>query len=167
MQFSFGEYQLDTESRCLNRSGQRVHVEPKVFDLLAYLIEHRERVASPDELLDALWPGLHVGPAALTGAVRKAREAVGDDGEQQAVLRTEHGRGFRFVAEVSVVPAPEAAPQPSPGSRTRGVAAAGVAALLLAVASFWLVNRPAPEALPGHSMAVLPFVNLSADPNQE
>jgi len=129
MRFSFGEYQLDTESRCLNRSGQRVHVEPKVFDLLAYLIEHRERVASPDELLDALWPGLHVGPAALTGAVRKAREAVGDDGEHQAVLQTEHGKGFRFVADVSVAPTPGA---------------------------------PA-----GHSLAVLPFVNMSADPDQE
>jgi TolB-like protein/Tfp pilus assembly protein PilF len=126
MRFSFGEYQLDTEARSLQRSGQAVHVEPRAFDLLAYLIEHRERVASPDELLEAVWPGVHVGPAALTGAVRKAREAVGDDGEHQAVLRTKHGHGFRFVAEVFVAPASVA---------TR--------------------------------LAVLPFVNMSEDPDQE
>ena len=53
MRFTFGEYQLDAEARALQQNGQRVHVEPKVFDLLVYLIEHRERVASPNELLDA------------------------------------------------------------------------------------------------------------------
>ena len=100
MRFSFGEYQLDTEARSLQRSGQAVHVEPKVFDLLAYLIKHRERVASPDELLEALWSGAHVSPAALTTAVRKAREAVGDNGAQKTVLRTKHGHGFQFVAEL-------------------------------------------------------------------
>jgi TolB-like protein/tetratricopeptide (TPR) repeat protein len=114
MRFAFGEYQLDTEARSLQRSGQAVHVEPKVFDLLAYLIEHRERVATPDELLEALWPGAHVGPAALSNAVRKLREAVGDDGDQQALVRTKHGHGFQFVAEVSVVPAQLATPLPLP-----------------------------------------------------
>jgi TolB-like protein/DNA-binding winged helix-turn-helix (wHTH) protein/Tfp pilus assembly protein PilF len=109
MRFAFGEYQLDTEARSLQRSGQAVHVEPKVFDLLAYLIENRGRVASTDELLDALWPEVHVGPAALSNAVRKLREAVGDDGERQAVLQTEHGRGFRFVAEVTDLSPPETA----------------------------------------------------------
>jgi len=136
MRFSFGEYQLDTEARSLQRSGQAVHVEPKAFDLLAYLIEHRERVASPDELLEALWPSAHVGPAALSAAVHKAREAVGDDGKRQALLRTKHGHGFRFVAETSVVPGAvtPALPRPNP-------------------------DQP--------SIAVLPFVNMSADPDQE
>ena len=120
MRFSFGEYQLDTEARSLHRSGQAVHVEPKAFDLLAYLIEHRERVASPDELLEALWPGAHVGPAALSNAVRKAREAVGDDGDLQAVLRTQHGHGFRFVAEVSVESAADAEAAPSTGYAWKG-----------------------------------------------
>ena len=120
MRFSFGEYQLDTEARSLQRSGQAVHIEPKVFDLLVYLIEHRERVASPDELLEALWPETHVGPAALSVAVRKAREAVGDDGDHQAVLRTKHGHGFQFVAEGSVVPAGDAGPLSPPESANPG-----------------------------------------------
>jgi len=60
MRVAFGEYQLDTETRTLQREGQRIPVQSKAFDLLAYLIERRARVVSSDELLDALWPGLHV-----------------------------------------------------------------------------------------------------------
>ncbi len=167
MRVAFGHAQLDTEARTLEREGQRVAVEPKVFDLLVYLIEHRERVATSEELMGALWPGISVGPAALSGAVHKARLAVGDDGEAQAVLRTVHGRGFQFVADLSLVPAPEAAAPLAPtGSRARWVAAAAAAALLLAAASVLLLTRPLPEAPPGHALAVLPFVNLSADPDQ-
>ena len=104
MQLVFRDYELDTEARTLLHCGQRVTVQDKAFDVLAYLIEQRERFVSHDELLDALWPGVHVTPAALSRAVQKARQAVGDDGEHQVVLRTKHGQGFRFVAEVSVVP---------------------------------------------------------------
>jgi TolB-like protein/Flp pilus assembly protein TadD len=118
MRFSFGEYQLDTEARSLQRSGQAVHVEPKVFDLLAYLIEHRSRVVSTNELLDTLWPGVSVTPAALTRAVQKARRAVRDDGERQAVLRTEHGHGFQFVAGVGVIDAPATALRTPAGFKT-------------------------------------------------
>jgi len=163
MQFSFGEYQLDTEARSLQRSGQVVHVEPKAFDLLAYLIAHRERVASPDELLETLWPGAHVGPAALSTAVRKAREAVGDDGEQQTVLRTKHGHGFQFVADVRVVDAAATASQKPWGSRIRWAAAAGLVVLLLVAIIFWRQSRPISEPVPSRSVAVLPFSNMSQD----
>jgi DNA-binding winged helix-turn-helix (wHTH) protein len=112
MRVAFGEYHLDTEARTLRCRDQRVSVQAKAFDLLAYLIEHRDRVISTDELLDALWPGLQVTPAALSTAVQKARRAVGDDGGHQAVLHTEHGKGFRFAAEASVVAGAEAAPAP-------------------------------------------------------
>ena len=118
MRFAFGEYELEPESRTLQQRGERLPVEPKVFDLLVYLIEHRERVVSTNELLDTLWPQLSVTPAALTRAVRKARQAVGDDGESQAVLRTEHGRGFRFVADLSVSPVVDAALPTTTRSRT-------------------------------------------------
>ena len=79
MRFAFGEYELEPESRTLQRHGERVPVEPKVFDLFVYLIEHRDRVVSSDELLDALWPGVSVTQAALSRAVQKARQVVGDD----------------------------------------------------------------------------------------
>jgi TolB-like protein/DNA-binding winged helix-turn-helix (wHTH) protein/Tfp pilus assembly protein PilF len=130
MRVEFGEYQLDTDTRTLQREGRRIPVQSKAFDLLAYLIERRERVVSSDELLDALWPGLHVTPAALSTAVQKARQAVGDDGEHQAVLHTEHGKGFRFVAEVTDLSPPETAQpiqdtvQPTPETDRPGSAGA-------------------------------------------
>jgi TolB-like protein/DNA-binding winged helix-turn-helix (wHTH) protein len=167
MRFRFGEHELDTEARTLKRRGKRIRVQAKVFDLLTYLIEHRERAASIDELLDALWPDVSVSPSALSRAVHKAREAVADDGERQAVLLTEHGHGFRFIAEVSVLPGVERAAQPPTGFRTRWVATAGVVALLLAIAAVWLLNRPVAELPPIRSIAVLPFANLSGDPEQE
>jgi TolB-like protein/DNA-binding winged helix-turn-helix (wHTH) protein/Tfp pilus assembly protein PilF len=116
MRVAFGEYQLDTKTRTLQREGRRIPVQSKAFDLLAYLVERRERVVSSDELLDALWPGLHVTPAALSTAVQKARQAVGDDGEHQAVLQTEHGKGFRFVAEVRDLTTPDTARSESAGA---------------------------------------------------
>ena len=167
MRVAFGEYQLDTETRVLQREGRRIPVQSKAFDLLAYLIARRERVVSSDELLDALWPGLHVTPAALSTAVQKARQAVGDDGEHQTVLHTEHGKGFRFIAEVTNLSEPETA-QPAPARfRTRIAAVAGIAALLLGVALVWLSQRQTTDRISGHALAVLPFANMSADADQE
>jgi TolB-like protein/tetratricopeptide (TPR) repeat protein len=110
MHYAFGQYELDTDSRTLRHAGKKVEIQSKAFDVLAYLIKRRERFVSSDELLDALWPDVHVTPAAVSAAVRKARQAVGDDGGQQAMLRTKHGQGFRFVAEVSVVSVAPASP---------------------------------------------------------
>jgi len=166
MRFAFGEFLLDTEAPTLERRGRRVPIAPKAFDLLVYLIEHRERVVSPEEALDVLWRGVSVGPGALSQTVHKARQAVGDDGEHQVVLRTEHGRGFRFVADVSVVDAPLGATPGSRGARIRWATAAGIAALLLVAAGAWLLGYW-PEAARAHSLAVLPFENMSGDPGQE
>ncbi|MBW1844438.1 MAG: tetratricopeptide repeat protein [Deltaproteobacteria bacterium] len=167
MRFGFGEHQLNTETRILQRSGERVLIEAKVFDLLAYLIEHRERVVSVDELLDALWSGVSVTPSALSRTVGKARRAVGDDGEHQTVVRTEHGHGFRFVAEVSVLSGVEPASQVPTDFRAGWTATAGLLVLLLATIAAWLLNRPLGELTPIRSIAVLPLVNLSGDPGQE
>jgi TolB-like protein/DNA-binding winged helix-turn-helix (wHTH) protein/cytochrome c-type biogenesis protein CcmH/NrfG len=177
VRYVFGEFRLDTEVRSLQRSGREIRVQARVFDVLVYLIERRDRVVPNHELLDALWADVSVSPTALSRAVQKARQVVDDDGERQAVLQTEHGRGFRFVADVSLVrDSPESAPAPSPKpmlpraprrwTPLRIAAAAGVAALLLAVGGNWLLHR-APDAGPARSIAVLPFANLSDDPGQE
>jgi DNA-binding winged helix-turn-helix (wHTH) protein len=71
-----------------------------VFNLLAYLIQHRDRVVTKQELLDTLWPGRFVSEAALTSRLMVARKAVGDDGRAQRLIQTVHGRGYRFIAEV-------------------------------------------------------------------
>jgi pimeloyl-ACP methyl ester carboxylesterase/DNA-binding winged helix-turn-helix (wHTH) protein len=96
---AFGDCEIDPARRLLTLRGQPVDVEAKAFDLLIFLIAHRDRVVSSAELLEALWPGTVVTPGALSRAVHKARHAVGDDGEAQRVIATVHGRGFRFVAE--------------------------------------------------------------------
>lgn len=94
----FDACELDAAHRRLTRDGRPVEVQPKVFDLLVYLIEHRDRVVSCDELLLAIWGGVVVTPSSLSQAVHRARLAVGDDGERQRVIGTVHARGFRFVA---------------------------------------------------------------------
>jgi TolB-like protein/cytochrome c-type biogenesis protein CcmH/NrfG len=124
-------------------------------------------VVSSDELLDALWPGLHVTPAALSTAVQKARQAVGDDGDHQTVLHTEHGKGFRFVAEVTDLSTPEAAPATLTHSWTRLAFATGVAMVLLAVVVTWFLNQPVAESAPPRSVAVLPFANMSQNATDE
>jgi DNA-binding winged helix-turn-helix (wHTH) protein len=95
----FGDCELDLRWRELRRGGSAVTIQPKVFDLIAYLAEHRDRAVGKDELQGAIWPGVLVTETSLTQAVRKARLALGDEGSQQSVIRTVHGHGYRFVAQ--------------------------------------------------------------------
>lgn len=75
-------------------------IEPRAFDLLVYLIENRDRVVHRDELLDQVWAGLTVSESALSSRIKDARSAIGDDGTAQKLIKTFHGRGFRFVGAV-------------------------------------------------------------------
>jgi len=104
---AFGPYELDAARRTLTRGGAKLRLQAKPLDLLLYLSAHRERVVSQSELLDALWPGVQVSPAALARAVYKARRAVSDAGDPHRVIATVHGRGFRFVAPLRSAGAPE------------------------------------------------------------
>jgi TolB-like protein/DNA-binding winged helix-turn-helix (wHTH) protein len=166
MRFAFGEFELAADARTLEKGGQRIWIEPKVFDLLVYLIEHRERFVSSDELVGAVWSGVNVGPAAVSQAIHKARRAVGDDGGHQEVLRTEHGHGYRFVAKVLSMSTPTGVAPESTGSRVQLIVAAGIATLLLGVSAAWFLKHSAGEVAPTLSLAVLPFVNMSGGPNQ-
>ena len=100
MTHHFADCELDRERFALRRAGAAVKVEPKVFDVLAYLLDHRERVVTKDELLAALWPDEAVSESVLPRCIAAARRAVGDDRAAQRVIQTVHGRGYRFVAEV-------------------------------------------------------------------
>ncbi len=100
--FEFDEFELDIERFELRRGGVPCHVEPQVFDVLRYLVEHRDRVVSKDELLDNVWGDRFVSESALTSRVKAARRAVGDSGRTQRVIGTAHGRGYRFLPAVEV-----------------------------------------------------------------
>jgi pimeloyl-ACP methyl ester carboxylesterase/DNA-binding winged helix-turn-helix (wHTH) protein len=108
MIYTFDGYELDLDQYELRRDGHRVAVEPQVFDVLAHLVEHRTRVVSKVELLDSVWRTTFVTESALTSRVKAARHAVGDDGQSQRMIRTVHGRGYRFVAPVEVFVTPAA-----------------------------------------------------------
>ena len=97
----FDEFEIDTNRFELRYRGEPRHLEPQVFDVLRYLVEHRDRVVSKEELLDNVWGDRFVSESALTSRVKAARQAVGDTGRSQRVISTAHGRGYRFVAPVA------------------------------------------------------------------
>jgi DNA-binding winged helix-turn-helix (wHTH) protein len=103
MRYLFDDHVLDTSRWELRRMGRLIKLRPKVFDVLVYLITHRDRVISRQEFLDRLWPQQFVGEATLNSCVMEARQALGDTGQAQRPIQTLHGRGYRFVAAVEEI----------------------------------------------------------------
>ena len=168
--YRFNDCVLDADRRELTMAGEPVTTQPKAFELLLFLVRNRGRAVDKDELQDALWPRSIVTETALTRCVMKARRAVGDDADKQSVIKTVHGHGYRFVAEVEdhvVTPAEEeasaygtAAAGPTSARRSPVVAIAA-AILTLAFASWWFF---APHAVSGEvRLAVLPVENATGD----
>jgi TolB-like protein len=100
MQYRFGDYLLDVARRELRHGGEPIAIEPQVFDLLAYLIQNRDRVVTKDDLLGSVWGGRIVSESTLTSRINAARRAIGDSGSTQRFIRTSARKGIRFVAEV-------------------------------------------------------------------
>ena len=146
MRYFFEDYALNTDRRELQRGTEVVPTTPQVFDLLDYLIRNRERVVSKDDLVRAIWKGRIVSDAALTTRLNAARTVVGDSGEEQRLIKTLPRKGFRFVGAVHETNRPSAAavvPDSDVGLSTPAIA---------------LTDKP--------SIAVLPFDNMSDDPEQ-
>ena len=100
MIYHFGDCALDTNLYTLQRGGQEFRLRLKVFRMCLYLLEHRDRVVSREELCAQVWPGQFVSQATLEGVIRLVRQAVGDSGRTQRIIQTLHGHGYRFVAPV-------------------------------------------------------------------
>ncbi len=165
----FDEFELDDARRELRRNGVPVETEPKAFELLLFLIRHRDRAVSKDELQNELWPRSIVTETALTRCVMKARRAVGDDAASQRVIRTLQRHGYRFIADILPEYAPgSAAGDAAAAGRERGTPGrrallAGIAAVMLLVAAglagvHWLQGPVATGTL-----AVLPVTNAVDD----
>jgi class 3 adenylate cyclase/DNA-binding winged helix-turn-helix (wHTH) protein len=100
MTYVFGDYELDIRLYELRCAGTPIKLEPRVFNVLVYLVQHRDQLVTKQELFDHLWPDQFVGDAALERCIRAARQAVGDSGRTQRLIKTLHSRGYRFVAAV-------------------------------------------------------------------
>lgn len=101
MSYRFDEFELDTTKYELRYQGELQSLEPQVFDLLSYLIEHRGRIISKQELMDALWAGKIISESTLSSCIKAARKALGDNGQDQKYIATLNRRGFRFNADVA------------------------------------------------------------------
>src|SRR5437660_10983962 len=114
----FVDYELDTQRYELRHGGTPRALEPQVFNVLVYLVQHRDRMVPKEELLEQLWPQQYVSEAVLSQRLMLVRKAVGDSGSQQRVIRTVRRRGYRFIATVeerTEAPPSQSAPV-SPGS---------------------------------------------------
>jgi len=96
-----GTIELDEQLFEVRRDGAAISLEPQAFDVLVYLVRHRDRVVPKEELMDSVWGGRFVSETAVTSRIKQVRRAVGDDGHAQRIIRTHHGRGYRFVADVA------------------------------------------------------------------
>jgi predicted ATPase/DNA-binding winged helix-turn-helix (wHTH) protein len=103
MVLRFAGCELDLDRVVLRRDGEPVRIEPQAFDLLAYLVAHRGAVVRKEQLLDDVWGDRFVSESALTTRIKAVRQAVGDDGTRQEIIRTVHGKGYEFVATVESV----------------------------------------------------------------
>lgn len=148
MKFSFHNCLLDTDLRELQRGGELIAMQPQVFDLLVHLLKNRDRVVSKDDLIALVWAGRIVSDSTLDSRINAARNAIGDSGRDQRLIRTIPRKGLRFVGSVdehsngdrpATAPLESAAEQPRP--------------------ALPLPDRPA--------IAVLPFDNMSGDQEQE
>jgi len=140
MIYRFDDCVLDTERRELRRGGVLRPLEPQVFDLLEFLLRHRERVVSKDDILAAVWRGRAVSDAALSTRINAARSAIGDDGAAQRLICTLRGKGFRFVATLHAERAIRSRPAPPTAPPTS-------------------LDKPA--------VAILPFANLAGHPEYD
>jgi DNA-binding winged helix-turn-helix (wHTH) protein/TolB-like protein/Tfp pilus assembly protein PilF len=104
MKYQVAEYIIDTARYRISAGDAAIPAEPKVFDLLAYLIRHRDRVLSREELFQEVWDGREVSDATLSNHVMSARKILGDSGELQKTILTIRGRGYQFIAPVEVIP---------------------------------------------------------------
>lgn len=150
VRFSFEDYVLDPDRRELTHGSEAIAMGPQVFDLLVYLVEHRERVVSKDELLNAVWSGRIVSESTLTSHINAVRKTVRDNGADQRLIRTVARKGLRFIGEVKETPS--SADVSSAQTEPANVNEASADALVLP-------DKP--------SIAALPFHNLSGDPEQE
>lgn len=143
MIYQFDEFELDTNNFSVAKLGEAIALEPQVFDLLSYMVTNSRRVLSRDELVEQVWPGKIICDTTLSGHIKSARKVLGDSGQNQFFIKTIHGRGYQFTAAVS--PAKSSKSDSQDEREMNGQC---------------FISK-------GPLVAVLPFSNMSSDPNQQ
>jgi DNA-binding winged helix-turn-helix (wHTH) protein/pimeloyl-ACP methyl ester carboxylesterase len=116
VQFRFEHYLLDSDRRELRRGSELIALEPQVFDLLVHLVQSRDHVVSKDDLIASVWGGRIVSDSTLTSRINAARKAVGDNGDEQRLIRTTPKKGFRFIGDVTELAKPSEPGSPQPAA---------------------------------------------------
>ena len=172
--FRVGNAAIDTASRQILFNGIPADVQPKVFDLIVYLIENRDRAVTKDELFDEIWPSVVVSEASLTQLIKRARNLFRQHGFEQEVIRTVARTGYQFDHAVEIVSGEAGAITPIRANKLPASALyLTVAALLLSGMVLWFFNNAENPTVPtadpilanSNSIAVLPFSNLTPDPD--
>src|SRR4029453_1340292 len=148
--YEFGEVRVDMGRMAAIRGDASIPLEPKAFDVLVHLIEHRDRVVTKEELLDAVWEGTFVTPNVLTRAVAQIRKALGDESQDARFIETVAKRGYRFIAPVTrtepgIAPVTRTEPGVAPVIRTEP----GVAPVTLTDAGVAPATNHEPQTSPG------------------
>jgi TolB-like protein/DNA-binding winged helix-turn-helix (wHTH) protein/rhodanese-related sulfurtransferase len=179
--FSFGPYRLDPVARILSKDGAPVAISSRAFDILQLLIEHRDRVVAKDEIMDRVWPGTFVEDNNLAVQISALRRILAVEEGAPPWIVTVSGRGYRFAGRIAETePATpvlsEIQPAPARG-RPRWIVPAGIAVIAVAVLvvvffsnPFFMTPKSGPVTVgtaPRLSIAVLPFRNLSNDPEED
>ena len=142
MILAFSDVEIDATRGEVRRNGQAVAVAPRIVSLLHLLAANAERMVTKDEIVDKVWDGRVISDSAISTSIKEARQVIGDSGAQQNLIRTLHGRGYRCVAEVRILPRPESSMPVE------------TAASDLVPGSGMIAGKP--------SIAVLPFGNVTA-----
>src|SRR5689334_20570727 len=177
--YDFGRFRLKTAERVLLREGELVPLTPKVFDILITLVENSGQVVAKDDLMKRVWPSTYVEEGNLTQNISLLRKALGETSGGAQFIETVPRRGYRFVAETNLTgadfaplvsaevpasPVMTAAATPKRRMPAFAVAAGLVVASIIGLMYF---TSKAGNTAPIQSIAVLPFIDESADPDGE
>jgi TolB-like protein/DNA-binding winged helix-turn-helix (wHTH) protein len=195
--YRFGQFALDSRKRTVSRADSPVSLTPKAFDVLLFLVQNPNRLVTKEELLQAVWGDTFVEEGNLTQYISHLRKALGDNSEDTRLIVTIARKGYQFTADVTAAeaadnaiqaavqvstaessladtqpalrsPAEEAVPKASKNWRKAAVVGASVALLVVASFGSWRhfggMTSPRPQKI---MLAVLPFENLTGDPNKE
>lgn len=178
MTYQFDDFVFDSDNFCLYRKDKIINIEPLVFDLAIFLLENRDRVVTRDEIFEHVWKGRSVLDSTLSNHIKILRSAVDDDGKNQLVIKTIHGRGYQFVAKLNVIENPPTQLTPSTPKFSlvkSKLFYIGISGLLLVIVGLSYLVRDKLNDQPDNqlktedlnkSIAVLAFKDMSLKQNQ-